>query len=362
MKVNRSNYEIWMIDYFDGNLNASQTVELLAFLEIHPDLKEEFELFDQEPIATDETIFTGKDGLKKTPIAAFAEIGEDNYENYFIAFYENDLSNPEKKDLSTFLNKNPHLQKDFKLHASLGLEADLSILYQQKESLRKKRSVAIYRWAGAAAAVIIILFGLIGLLQNKDATPSHAFKTFVVSKLEPQKATSGIAVTELFFSLSQRPVLKTVVSEPEKYPEEIAVVKLAISTMPTNGVNISPAISDQTALFIFPANKEPDELYAFAETEPEPKKKKNAFGRVINNLARRASGKMKTTTPKEKNKKDPAFVRVLDQGILVFNTLTGTDTELLKSYDEDGNLTHYRIDGESLSWSKNISEGSRNSN
>ena len=43
MQIDRSNYEIWLIDWLDGNLNDIQAEELQLFLAENPDLKEEFD-------------------------------------------------------------------------------------------------------------------------------------------------------------------------------------------------------------------------------------------------------------------------------------------------------------------------------
>ena len=42
MKPDRANYETWLIDYLDGNLEDSAIEALFAFLDENPDLKEEF--------------------------------------------------------------------------------------------------------------------------------------------------------------------------------------------------------------------------------------------------------------------------------------------------------------------------------
>ncbi len=42
MQIDRSNYEIWIIDWLDGNLNSSQVGQLNLFLDQNQDLREEF--------------------------------------------------------------------------------------------------------------------------------------------------------------------------------------------------------------------------------------------------------------------------------------------------------------------------------
>ena len=46
MKINLHNYEAVFLDYYEGNLSAEDVSELLLFLENHPELKEDFESFE----------------------------------------------------------------------------------------------------------------------------------------------------------------------------------------------------------------------------------------------------------------------------------------------------------------------------
>ena len=39
MKIDRSNYEIWIIDWLDGSLSDSQAEELKLFLNENPDIR-----------------------------------------------------------------------------------------------------------------------------------------------------------------------------------------------------------------------------------------------------------------------------------------------------------------------------------
>ncbi len=43
MKLDRTTYELFIIDYLEGQLDAIQVSELLLFLEQNPDLKAEIE-------------------------------------------------------------------------------------------------------------------------------------------------------------------------------------------------------------------------------------------------------------------------------------------------------------------------------
>lgn len=66
MKITINNYEEWMIDYIEGNLSNDQRKQLAEFLEFHPELKAELELFEQTKLHPDTNlVFANKELLKK---------------------------------------------------------------------------------------------------------------------------------------------------------------------------------------------------------------------------------------------------------------------------------------------------------
>ncbi len=66
MKITIQNYEEWMIDYIEGNLSHAQEMQLTEFLEYHPELKAELELFNQTKLQPDtHVVYAHKESLKK---------------------------------------------------------------------------------------------------------------------------------------------------------------------------------------------------------------------------------------------------------------------------------------------------------
>ena len=69
--VNISNFETFIVDYFDGNLSENEQQALFAFLETHPSLMADFELFRQSQdavIQSDTLAFPHPERLKKNMI------------------------------------------------------------------------------------------------------------------------------------------------------------------------------------------------------------------------------------------------------------------------------------------------------
>jgi hypothetical protein len=138
MKINRNNYEIWFLDYYEGRLSQERVTELMAFLKLHYDLKEEFDNFENISLSpAKHIVFDAKDSLKKQPIISVGDINEKNYEEFFIGAMEGDLVKEQSEQLATFLVKNPHLKKEFELFGKTKIVLDKAIIFDAKQSLKK---------------------------------------------------------------------------------------------------------------------------------------------------------------------------------------------------------------------------------
>lgn len=66
MRIDKHNYEEWMVDHLEGNLNPEQEVIFQNFLSAHPELKAELEMFNNTFLVADESvIYPDKNALKK---------------------------------------------------------------------------------------------------------------------------------------------------------------------------------------------------------------------------------------------------------------------------------------------------------
>lgn len=130
MNINKNNYEVFFIDYHDGNLSAEQAAELMLFLESNPGLKAEFESFNAIALDIPEEKFPSPDSLKR------GEINEHNFSWYMTASVENDLSSSEQMLLNSYIKQHPAHVKDVELFRAAKLEAGNEI-FPDKKSLKK---------------------------------------------------------------------------------------------------------------------------------------------------------------------------------------------------------------------------------
>lgn len=193
MSINLNNYEEWIIDYLDGNLDDQKSKELKAFLLKHPPIAEEFEelshikLFPDQNISLDQSY---KFNLKKQDILPTEHISENNYEHRFIAFHEEDLEEEEKNELKSFLSLNEFLKPEFKAFSQIKLQSDLSINYPHKDNLHKKEKklIPLWIWPGVAAAILIIGFWI-----GENNTPNRPH--FSALKIN-SKSIQSIAINQ----------------------------------------------------------------------------------------------------------------------------------------------------------------------
>ncbi|MGM0566331.1 MAG: hypothetical protein ACQESX_06210 [Bacteroidota bacterium] len=153
------------MDYFDGKLSEESTQALYAFLQQHPDLREEFESYEEIKLVEPESEkYPDKDNLKKPNATTAGNINAFNFEDFLIARQEGDLAKNEAETLSLFLQKNPHLRSYARFYESATFKPAKDITYPDKENLKKTIAPFLVRNKKTAffamAASVLLLIGL----------------------------------------------------------------------------------------------------------------------------------------------------------------------------------------------------------
>lgn len=166
MNIDRSNYEVWFIDWLDGNLNSFQTKELKNFLDLNPDLKEEFNDLSIIPIVSPENQYPNKDVLKRSA----EEISESQFAYLCAAYIERDLSDLQRTEVDEIIAKDPEKKRVFEQINKTQLSPP-SIKYKFKKQLLKRTPAQkIIRLSviglSSAAAIALIIATYIILPRN----------------------------------------------------------------------------------------------------------------------------------------------------------------------------------------------------
>jgi hypothetical protein len=173
MQINRSNYEIWFIDWLDGNLDDIQLEKLMHFLQENPDLKEEFDEMNSVKLRSSKITYPHKNHLKKST----TDITESQFEYLCIAYAENDLSAEQSTELKEIVYRDSEKRRIFELFQKTKLTPE-PVKYKSKKLLIKRtigQDVMRFAIVGLSAAAVII-FGIISFHSKQNLLP-HKLKT-----------------------------------------------------------------------------------------------------------------------------------------------------------------------------------------
>lgn len=341
MKLNRENYGIFIIDYFDGNLSEAEKEQLLLFLDANPDLKKEFKNLDKVTLSKPVISFPEKEKLKIPEIKPTQDIHKDNYESFFVLFHDNELKAEEARELKTFLDKNPHLSKELELFGKIRLEKDEKVVFQGKAALKHRKPVTRQlAFVVAVAAMFLIYFGFKFLQPEKNkATEVKQHARILALEAVPTMTMSLPVISD--GTLDLKPKQENVTSK-----KQVPIIRkqTPVKMLATLGIGIRlEDFRQNTNLFASTGTpdkeKEPTHPVIVNETHKSllASTVMNPIDRLAGYIALRKREKMESDTH------DKPFVKLLDTGVKTFNFLTNNDVLFVKTYNSRGNLTSYQL-------------------
>lgn len=140
MSIERTNYEIWFLDYCEGRLSPEQRAEVEAFVLLHPDLAAELDEMKDFMLSASfdaqEEVFDIKDALKK-PESGFSP---QELEWLLVKELEGDLSADEQRKLEALKAAFPSMQRDAALYAHTKLSA-IAEQFEAKSTLHFSEAI-----------------------------------------------------------------------------------------------------------------------------------------------------------------------------------------------------------------------------
>lgn len=160
--IHLDNVDDFIISDLEGLLTNSQKVQLAAF--IHENQLENRVIAYKATVlkANTQEIFKDKNVLKSEAIRLLTSgITAANVEDYIIASVEGELSEEETAALTAYVQKQ-ELMATYQAYQSTILKADLSEVYADKASLKKRTGfiIPLYARVAGVAAAGLVLFGL----------------------------------------------------------------------------------------------------------------------------------------------------------------------------------------------------------
>ena len=178
MNINRNNYEEFFLLYADNELTSSEKQQVEEFVVVNSDLEEEFVMVKQSVLIPDTSIVFDKNKLLKS-----GEINQNNYEEIFIQYHDDELTEAQEEETKKFITAN-NLQEEFALLGRVKLQPE-HIPYPAKYTLYRKEEddkvVPIKWWRLAAAAVLIggSLWAGVSFMGNTSSGVSISTDNFI---------------------------------------------------------------------------------------------------------------------------------------------------------------------------------------
>jgi hypothetical protein len=347
MRPDRTNYEVWLIDYLDGNLTSGQVELLNEFLAENPDLKEEFEGLSSVYLPVPDRSFMNKNSLRRSA----GELSESQFELLCAASLEKDLTPEQQAELDEVISASEEKRKTALLFSKTKVSAP-DIRYRYKSRLRKltagQKVIRLTATGLSAAATILILFTiirnpqgtvtvtpgsrLISLTDNDSLEKntrnvndiSHEEK-IVPAKKEDKKNNQAVT---LFAKID-----KTIASEMKSFNEKslspdsslkvVAALKTDIEKI--GGITEIPSESKPLNLSLVSMN--------LPQADPYYDDPENAVGNFFARVVREKI--LKSETAEKGNLK---AYEVADAGITGINKLFGSNMTLKRTTDENGDV------------------------
>ena len=161
MNITRHNYEEFFLLYVDNELNVSDRKAVEEFVAMNPDLKEELMMLQDTVLPLEKEASLGDKSFLYRHASTTEMVNDTNFEEYFVLYGDDELSNEEKAATELFVYKNPQHQVAFELIQKVRYTADASIVFPDKESLyrsEKDEKVIVFRWWRVAVAAAVLLF------------------------------------------------------------------------------------------------------------------------------------------------------------------------------------------------------------
>ncbi len=169
-RIDIHNYETYLLDFSEGNLSDESQMELELFLIQHPELNIDLADISLVSIENEPIRFSNKNSLKKSETDLVSE-------TQFISYIENQLSTEERLILEKSCAINPSLSKELSLYKSTIISDDKSVIYPNKNELKRKTKVIWFNFSAsqfAAAACVVFLIGLFVFWSNTETTISNS--------------------------------------------------------------------------------------------------------------------------------------------------------------------------------------------
>lgn len=182
--ITRENYEIYFMDYMDGNLSARERAEVEAFLLVHPDLRELLDGMNEVWLEVPVEVFDKKEEIKRT-------VREREIEYYAIATAEGVITGEDQTWVDGNVDKDV-FEREVEMYAKVKVKPDPICRFEGKVGVYRKSGAVLFVKRYAAIAAVVALGGVVAIYSTRkeefsmEDLPMTVVKTETILLPEPE--------------------------------------------------------------------------------------------------------------------------------------------------------------------------------
>ena len=182
--ITKENYEIYFMDYMDGNLSARKRAEVETFLLVHPDLRELLDGMNEVWLEVPVEVFDKKEEIKRT-------VREREIEYYAIATAEGVITGEEQTWVDGNVDKDV-FEREVEMYAKVKVKPDPICRFEGKVGVYRKSGAVLFVKRYAAMAAVVALGGVVAIYSTRkeefsmEDLPMTVVKTETILLPEPE--------------------------------------------------------------------------------------------------------------------------------------------------------------------------------
>lgn len=364
MKINRNNYEAFLLDWMEGNLSQADQQKLRDFLQLNPDYAMLHDHSDPWILEVHKVGFSGKELLKKKFPNAASSLTASNFDLFSIARMEGDLTIAQEEAHESMVEKDAGRRSEWVQWKQTKLLAP-AVEFQGKDKLKKSKGIRnriIWLSVVSAAAAVALLFTLLRMdtaLPEMEVAVKTPAQVPVVEDQQSDPGPAASTIAEEAIAAADEPVMFSIKKNPDR-PVESVVESESRNT----------AEKEDSLLHLQPENvvSRPVRLASYEAYGSELMRKSEYDEiRPLNlppseihmssfSLAQISEIDLQEVFEDYTEEKDISLLSIANAGISGINKLTGAEISLLASRDEEGDVTGFRLKSKRFSITRPIDQ------
>lgn len=360
MKIDRHNYEAYLLDLLEGNLSVEDQRELHHFLKLNPDCTGELTEIEPWVLEKEPVSLHRRQLLKKKLPDPSSHLSEYNFDLFSIARMEGDLSEQQQADHQAMISSSEIWSQQWSEWQQTRLPAD-AVLFHGKDQLKKKIGL-INRvlWISLISAAAVVALVLVLFKTGPDFSGQElSVETLPQTRISQTPEEPDQLEKNLTEQLSGQGSAKTPAKTPEEQPaSEVQEVQAKPNAMFSITRDHKRPVELETKSNALPPDEikpralkvaalQPKATYLPGSAVPDQIKALDIPPVSIHlsslSVAQIYEMDLQVVFEEYSQERDFSLWTIANAGIKGINKIAGSDISLLASRDEEGEVTGFRF-------------------